>query len=92
VSSLTTRLAKTDARIQELTQQIDLCHKRIARRSRNPALAEQAHQLLLARRAELAELMRHRKRIIRALEIVASLSPHAESMPRRSPVIPRYLR
>jgi hypothetical protein len=92
MSSLTNPLAKTDHRIGELTQRIDLCCNRVARGSKNPALAEQAHQLLPAMRAELAELTRYRKRLIRALDVETSLSPLADNIPRRSPVIPRYMR
>ena len=58
MSSLINHLAKTDDRIGELTQRIELYRIRVARTSKNPALAEQAHQLLPAMRAELAELTR----------------------------------
>jgi hypothetical protein len=91
MSSLTNHLAKTDHHIRELTQRIDLHRNRVARRSKNPALAEQANQLLSAMRAELAELTRYRKRLIGALEVEASLSPLAET-PRRGPIIPPYMR
>lgn len=91
MSALTKHLAKTDHRIGELTEQIDLYRDRVDSGLENPALAEQAQQLLPALRAELAELTRYRKRLIGAIEIAASLSPEA-APPRRGPVIPPYMR
>lgn len=92
MSSLINHLAKTDHRIRELTQRIDLYRNRVARRSKNPALAEQADQLLPAVSAQLDELARYRKRLIRALEVDASLAPLPGTIPRRYPLIPRYMR
>lgn len=92
MSSLINHLAKTDHRIRELTQRIDLYRNRIARRSKNPALAEQADQLLPAMSAQLDELGRYRKRLIHALEVDASLAPQASNIPPRHRLIPRYMR
>ena len=91
MSSLTNHLAKTDYRISELTEQINLHRNRVHKELENPALAEDAQQLLPALGAELAELTQYRKRLIRALEVEASLSPVA-APPRRGPVIPPYMR
>ena len=91
MSSLTNHLAKTDYRISELTEQINLHRNRVHSELENPALAEDAQQLLPALDAELAELTQYRKRLIRALEVEASLSPVA-APPRRGPVIPPYMR
>ena len=83
---LTNQLARIDRRIRELTQRIDLYRNRVARRSKNPALAEQADKLLPAMCAELDELGRYRKRLMHALEVEAFLSPD------RHPRIPHYVR
>ena len=91
MSSLTNHRAKTDHRIRQLTQRIDLYRNRVARLSKNPALAEQANQLLPAMSAQLAELARYRKRLVHALQVEAYLSPH-DKMEDRPPLIPRYMR
>jgi hypothetical protein len=92
MSSLTNHLERTDHRIGELTQRVDLYRNRIARRSKNPALAEQADRLLPAMHAQLDELARYRKRLIHALAVEAYLSPQANNIARRHPRIPRYVR
>ena len=92
MSRLAEHLAQTDQRIHELTARIDLCRDRVARRSEDPALAEQAEQSLPAMSAQLEELERYRMRLSYAVEVEASSSPQAEQSPRRGPLIPRYMR
>jgi hypothetical protein len=89
MSKLINQLARTDLRIRKLTKQIELYRNRVARRLKNPALAEQADKLLAAVYAELAELGRCRKRLIHALEVEAFLSPRAANSPDRHSRIPR---
>jgi hypothetical protein len=64
---------------------------RVARRSRNPALADQAAQLLPAMCKKLEELTRYRKRLAHALEVDAYLSSQDRAAD-RSPLVPRYMR
>jgi len=92
MSRLTSRLARTDQGIRELTQRIDLYRNRIARSSKNPALAEQATKLLPAASTTLSELVQYRKRLLHALEIEAFLSPQEVTFPTRRPQLPRYIR
>jgi hypothetical protein len=92
MSRLAHPLTQTDRRIRELTQQIDLYRNRVARRFKNPALAEQATRLLPAMSAQLGELTRYRKRLLRAVEIETILSPQDEDVGRRYPGIPRHIR
>ena len=70
----TGRVARTDRQIRELTQRIELYRNRVARKSKNPALAAQANQLLPAMCAKRHELVRFRKRLVHALEVEAYLS------------------
>jgi hypothetical protein len=67
MSRLTTRLARTDQGIRELSRRIERYRNRIARRTNNPAFAEQATQLLPTATAALTELVRYRKRLLHAL-------------------------
>jgi hypothetical protein len=92
MSKLINQLARTDHRIRKQTQRIDLYRNRVARRSKNPALAEQANAMLPAMCVELVELGRYRKRLMHALEVEAFLSPKAANGPDRHPRIPRYAR
>jgi len=71
MSPLAGRVARTDRRIRELTERIELYRNRVARRSMNPALAAQANQLLPAMCAEREELVRYRKSLLHALELQA---------------------
>jgi hypothetical protein len=92
MSRLTKSLARTDGAIRELTGRIELYRNRIARRSKNPALAEQAAQLLPNASAALDELVKYRKRLLHAAEVEAYLSPHDVTNPARPALIPRYIR
>jgi hypothetical protein len=92
MSRLTNSLARTDGAIRELTGRIELYRNRIARRSKNPALAEQAAQLLPSAKAALDELVKYRKRVLHAAEVEAYLSPHDVTTPARPSQIPRYIR
>jgi hypothetical protein len=92
MSRLTSRLARTDGAIRILTRRIELYRNRIARKSKNPALAEQATQLLPAAQAALVELVQYRKRLLHALEMEDFLSPQESTLPTRHPLVPRYLR
>jgi hypothetical protein len=91
MSRLADRLARIDRLIRALTQRIDLYRNRIARKSKNPALADQASQLLPAMCAKLDELARYRNRLIHGLEVEAYLSPY-DRIADRPPVVPRYMR
>src|SRR5262249_10354121 len=84
---LSSRLARTDERIRELTREIDLCRSRVARKLNNPALAEHANRLLPAVRADLDELLRYRKRLLRAVHAEDLLSP----LPDRAPPVRRHM-
>ena len=75
MSHLAGRMARTDRHIRELTERIELYRNRVARKSRNPALAAQANQLLPAMCAKREELVRYRKSLLHALELEAYLSP-----------------
>ena len=57
----------------------------------NPALADQAAQLLPAMCKKLGELARYRNRLAHALEIDAYLSPQDRAAD-RPPLVPRYMR
>jgi hypothetical protein len=92
MSRLTKSLARTDGAIRELTGRIELYRNRIARRSKNPALAAQAAQLLPSANAALDELVKYRKRLLHAAEVEANLSPHDVANPARPALIPRYIR
>jgi len=92
MSRLTNSLARTDGAIRELTGRIELYRNRIVRRSKNPALAEQAAQLLPSANAALDELVSYRKRVHHAAEVEAYLSPHDATNPARPALIPRYIR
>jgi hypothetical protein len=91
MSDLSDRLATINRLIRELTLRIELYRNRVARRSRNPALADQASQLLPAVCAKLDELARYRKRLVHGLEIEAYLSPE-DPIADRPWVVPRYMR
>ena len=75
MSHLTGRMARTDRQIRELTERIELYRNRVLRKARNPALAAQADQLLLAICAKREELLRYRKALLHALELEAYFSP-----------------
>jgi len=92
MSRLNNRLARTDQGIRDLTRRIDLYHNRVVRKSKNPALAEQATQLLPAAQTALADLVHYRKRLLHALEMEDFLSPQESTLPTRSPQVPRYMR
>jgi hypothetical protein len=81
MSRLAGRLSRTDRQIRELTERIELYRNRVARRSRNPALAAQANELLPAMCAKREEPVRYRKSLVHALELEAYLSP--EEMEKR---------
>jgi hypothetical protein len=89
MSQLTNSLARTDGAIRELAGRIELYRNRIARRSKNPALAEQAARLLLSANAALYELVKYRKRVLHAVEVEAYLSPHDVINQLRPSRIPR---
>ena len=91
MSRLTNSLARTDGAIRELTGRIELYRNRIVQRSKNPALAEQAAQLLPNANAALDELMKYRKRLLHAAE-EAYLSPHDVTNPARPSLIPRNIK
>jgi len=80
-----------DRLIRALTLRIELYRNRVARKSANPALADQAAQLLPAMCAKLDELARYRKRLAHALEVEAYLSPEDREAD-RPPLVPRYMR
>jgi hypothetical protein len=92
MSRLTKSLARTDGAIRELTGRIELYRNRIARRSKNPALAEQAAQLLPSANAALDELVKYRKRLLHAAAVEAYLSPQDLTNPARPALVPRYIR
>jgi hypothetical protein len=92
MSRLTNSLARTDGAIRELTGRIELYRNRIAQRSKNPASAEQAAQLLPSANAALDELVKYRKRLLHAAEVEAYLSPHDVTNPARSSLIPRNIK
>jgi hypothetical protein len=71
-------MARTDRQIRELNERIELLRNRVARKSKNPALAAQANQLLLAMRAQRQELVRLRKRLVHGLEVEAYLSAQVD--------------
>jgi len=75
MSRLSSRLARTDERIRELNREMELCRNRVARKLKNPALAEQANRVLPALSADLGELLRYRKRLLRAVHAEDVLSP-----------------
>jgi hypothetical protein len=79
MTHLSDRLTRTDRLIRELTLRIELYRNRVARRSRNPALADQATQLLPATCKKLEELARYRRRLAHALEVDAYLSPQGRA-------------
>jgi hypothetical protein len=83
MSQLAGRIARTDRHIRELTERIELYRNRVARRSKNPALAAQADQLLPAICAKRRELVRYRKALQHALELEDYLS--TEDRPRPIP-------
>src|SRR5437870_5916063 len=91
MSRLNNRLARTDQGIRDLARRIDLYHNRIARRSKNPASADQATQLLPPAQTALADLVQYRKRLLLALEMEHLLSPQESTLPARSPQVPRYM-
>jgi hypothetical protein len=91
MSRLADQLASTDQAIGALTLRIDLYRKRVAKKSKNPALANRASQLLPAMCSKLDELVRFRKRLIHGLEVEAFLSPQDRAAD-RPPVVPRYMR
>jgi len=76
MSRFSSPLARTDQRIRELNREIELCRNWVAGKLKNPALAEQANWLLLAVSANLDELLRYRKRLLRAV--------HAEDVSTRT--------
>jgi len=92
MSRLAYHLTQTDRRIQELTQQIELYRNRVARTSKNPALAEHAGRLLAVMTEELGGLTRYRKRLLRPVEIETILCPQDEDVRRPRTVMPRYIR
>jgi hypothetical protein len=92
MSRLSIQLARTNLGIRDLAQRIDLYRNRTARKSKNPALAEQATQLLPAALTALAELLQYRKRLLHALEMEDFLSPEKSTLPKRHPQVPRYIR
>jgi hypothetical protein len=91
MSHLSDRLARIDRLIRGLTLRIELYRNRVARESRNPALAHQAGQLLPAMFTKLDELGRYRKRLVRGLEVEAYLSPQ-DRIADRPPIVPHYMR
>jgi hypothetical protein len=91
MSHLSERLARIDRLIHGLTSRIELYRNRVARKSQNPALADQAAQLLPAISTKLDELIRYRKRLAHALEVEAYLSPQ-DRIADRPPLIPRHMR
>jgi hypothetical protein len=91
MTHLRDRLARSDRLIRGLTGRIELYRNRVARRSRNPALADQAAQLLPEMCKKLEELARYRKRLAHAREVDAYLSPQDRAA-NRPPLVPRYMR
>lgn len=64
----------------------------MAARIKNPALAQQAEQLLPIALQHLKELYTHRKRLVLAVEMETYLSTHENKLPSAPPALPRYLR
>jgi hypothetical protein len=91
MSHLSDRLASVDRLVRRLSLRLELYRNRVAGKSKNPALAEQAAQLLPAMGTQLDELVRYRKRLAHALEVETYLSPE-DQMADRPPLVPRYMR
>ena len=83
-------MARTNRHIHELSQRIELFHNRVARKSKNPALAAQANEVP-AMGATLGKLKRHRKRLVNALEAEAYPS-RQDKLVNRPPLEPRHMR
>ena len=79
------RLAKTDQRIRDTNQLVDECRARIARRAKNPALAEQAAK-------ELPVLLRHLKELAIYRNCLIAAQEFEFDPPKRPPQLPRYIR
>jgi hypothetical protein len=92
MSRLISRLAKTDQCIRKLTTRMELYRNRVARASKNPAMAEQAKQLLPIMGAHLDELTRLRKRLLHALAVEAYLAQPDHTASKHRFVLPPYLR
>jgi hypothetical protein len=86
------RLQETDRRIRDANHRIDLYRRRVASRGKNPALAEQAGQLLPVFLDHVRKLVMYRKRLMHALELETSLAPQNNKIPSRPPQLPRYMR
>ena len=91
MTNLAARVARIDRHIRELDQRVELYRNRVARKSKNPALAAQANQLLPAMCATRDKFVRYRQRLVNALEVEEYLSPQ-DKMTDRPPQVPRYMR
>jgi hypothetical protein len=89
MSRVTSRLKETDRQIRECNVRLDLYHRRIAARKKNPALAEQAEDLLEHARAHPKKLMLYRNGLVRAVELEEFLSPEDYRLAPRPPQLPR---
>ena len=89
---ITNRLNETDRRIRECNVRLELYRRRIAAKERNPALAEQADQLMFFALDHLKKLVIYRKRLKRVLERDTFLSPYDHKVPRGPPHLPRHMR
>jgi hypothetical protein len=89
MSRLDSRLKATDRQIRECNVQLELYRLRIAARKKNPALAEQAEDLLAHACAHLKNLMLYRNRLLRAVELEVFFSPDDERLPPRPPQLSR---
>ena len=86
------RLRETDRRISNCNARVALYQHRLAARSRNSALAEQAEQLLSVAVHHLRELRTYRQRLAHALEMEPYLSSYEHIAPGEPPRLPRHMR
>ena len=83
------RLSKTNRRIRECNDRINLYRWRAVDRAKNPLAAQQAEQLLPLALDHLRQLHIHRRRLEQALEMD---SPHESEIPNAPPLLPRLMR
>lgn len=89
MSGKSRRLAEADRRIRDATLRIDLYRNRIARRHRNPALAEQAEQLLPLMLAHLKELVCFRRNLATAIDLQKRTQRKDDAADRQMGRLPR---
>lgn len=85
MSRITNRLKEADRRIRECSHRLELYRRRVAARERNPALAQQADQLIPLALDHLKELVGYRKRLKQVLELDTFLSRNHDRVPRVPP-------